>query len=89
MHAIARGDAPPTAASSMYNTDHALGDADTAIAYVERLRAAGVDNVMCLIQMGTLTQDEMLESIRIFGEQVIPHFRALDAEAEAVGAQAG
>ena len=59
----------------MYNTDHALGDADTAIAYVERLRAAGVDNVMCLIQMGTLSQDEMLESIRIFGQQVIPHFR--------------
>ena len=28
------GEAPPTAASSMYNTDHALGDADTAIAYV-------------------------------------------------------
>jgi hypothetical protein len=77
--AIARGEAPPTAASSMYNTDHALGDADTAIAYVERLRDAGVDNVMCLIQMGTLGQDEMMESIRIFGEQVIPHFRALDA----------
>ena len=34
---------------------------------------------MCLIQMGTLTQDEMLETIRILGEQVIPHFRALDA----------
>jgi len=76
--AVARGDAPPTAASPLYNTDHALGDADTAIAYVERLRTAGVDNVMCLIQMGTLTQDEMLESIRIFGEQVIPHFRAID-----------
>jgi len=79
--AIARGDAPPTAASPLYNTDHALGDADTAIAYVDRLRIAGVDNVMCLIQMGTLSQDEMLESIRIFGEQVIPHFRALDAAA--------
>ena len=39
--AIARGEAPPTAASSMYNTDHALGDADTAIAYVERLRDRG------------------------------------------------
>jgi exoribonuclease R len=76
--AIERGDAPPTAASPLYNTDHALGDADTASAYVERLRAAGVDNVMCLIQMGTLTQDEMLESIRIFGEQVIPHFRTQD-----------
>ena len=34
---------------------------------------------MCLIQMGTLTQDEQLETIRIWGEQVIPHFRALDA----------
>jgi len=76
--AVARGDAPPTAASPLYNTDHALGDADTAIAYVERLRTAGVDNVMCLIQMGTLTQDEMMGSIRIFGEQVIPHFRAAD-----------
>ncbi len=74
--AMARGDAPPTAASSMYNTDHALGDAATAIDYVQRLQDAGVDNVMCLIQMGTLTQDQQLETIRIFGEQVIPKFRA-------------
>jgi hypothetical protein len=73
--AIARGEAPPTAASSLYNLDHALGDAETAIAYVERLAAAGVDNCMCLIQMGTLTQAQQLETIRIFGEQVIPHFR--------------
>jgi alkanesulfonate monooxygenase SsuD/methylene tetrahydromethanopterin reductase-like flavin-dependent oxidoreductase (luciferase family) len=80
--AIERGEAPPTAASPLYNTDHALGDVDTAIAYVERLRAAGVDNVMCLIQMGTLTQDEMMESIRLFGEQVIPHFRTEDRAAQ-------
>jgi len=73
--AVARGDAPPTPASSMYNLDHALGDADTAIAYVERLRAAGVDNCMCLIQMGTLTQEQMLNTVRTFGERLIPHFR--------------
>jgi len=52
--AVARGDAPPSAASLLYRVDHALGDADTAIAYVKRLGDAGVDNVMCLIQMGTL-----------------------------------
>jgi len=75
MQAVARGEAPPTAASSMYNLDHALGDAETAINYVKRLEAAGVDNCMCLIQMGTLTQDQQLETIRIFGEQVIPAFR--------------
>jgi len=78
----ARGDAPPSAASSMYNTDHALGDADTAIDYVKRLQDAGVDNVMCLIQMGTLTQDQQLETIRIFGEQVIPHFRSQEGAAQ-------
>jgi hypothetical protein len=75
LDAVARGEAPPTAASSMYNLDHALGDAGIAIDYVKRLEAVGVDNCMCLIQMGTLTQDQMLETIRIFGEQVIPAFR--------------
>jgi alkanesulfonate monooxygenase SsuD/methylene tetrahydromethanopterin reductase-like flavin-dependent oxidoreductase (luciferase family) len=80
MAAIARGEAPPTAASALYNLDHALGDTDTAISYVQRLADAGVDNCMCLIQMGTLTQDQMLETIRLFGEKVIPHFRALDAQ---------
>jgi len=77
--AVARGEAPPTAASMLYNLDHALGDVDTAIAYVQRLADAGVDNVMCLIQMGTLTQDQQLETIRIFGEKVIPYFRAREA----------
>ena len=77
--AMARGDAPPTAASMLYNLDHALGDADTAIEYVQRLADVGVDNVMCLIQMGTLTQDQQLETIRIWGDKVIPHFRKLDS----------
>ena len=76
--ALERGDAPPSAASLLYSVDHALGDAETAIAYVDRLAEAGVDNVMCLIQMGTLTQDQQLETIRIWGEKVIPHFRAKD-----------
>ena len=46
------------------------------IEYVHRLAAVGVDNVMCLIQMGTLTQEQQLETIRIWGDSVIPHFRA-------------
>jgi len=73
--AVARGEAPPSAASLLYNLDHAIGDADTAIAYVKRLADAGVDDVMCLIQMGTLTQDQQLETIRLWGEKVIPAFR--------------
>ncbi|MEU6980507.1 MULTISPECIES: LLM class flavin-dependent oxidoreductase [unclassified Streptomyces] len=64
-----------------YNTDHAYGDADTAIAYVERLRRIGVDEVMCLIQMGTVPQEVCMETIRQWGEKVIPHFRTPAAAA--------
>jgi len=52
------------------------------------LADAGVDNVMCLIQMGTLTQDQQLETIRIFGEQVIPHFQARERQATMAQASA-
>jgi alkanesulfonate monooxygenase SsuD/methylene tetrahydromethanopterin reductase-like flavin-dependent oxidoreductase (luciferase family) len=77
-----RGEEPETPAARNYNLDHAIGDADTAIAYVERLERAGVTNVMCLIQMGTLTQDQQLETIRLWGEHVIPYFRERDASIE-------
>ncbi|MDK9498388.1 LLM class flavin-dependent oxidoreductase [Streptomyces katrae] len=62
-----------------YNAEHAYGSAETAIAYVEQLREIGVDEVMCLIQMGTVPQEACLETIRQWGEKVIPHFRALEA----------
>ncbi|MGW4054776.1 LLM class flavin-dependent oxidoreductase [Streptomyces sp. NPDC004779] len=58
-----------------FHTDHAYGDAATAVAYVDRLRRIGVDEVMCLIQMGTVPQEVCLETIRQWGERVIPRFR--------------
>jgi hypothetical protein len=38
---------------------------------------------MFLMQMGTVPQDVVLESIRVIGEHVIPHFS--EVEAAAVG----
>src|SRR5262249_53174519 len=73
--AIARGDAPATAASPMYNLDHAIGDANDAIEYVQRLAAAGVEELMCLFNMSRLTQDQPTETFRLWGEKVIPQFR--------------
>ncbi|MGW0389550.1 LLM class flavin-dependent oxidoreductase [Streptomyces sp. NPDC003042] len=64
-----------------YHADHAYGSAETAIAYVEQLRRIGVDEVMCLIQMGTVPQEACMETVRQWGEKVIPHFRALEPEA--------
>jgi alkanesulfonate monooxygenase SsuD/methylene tetrahydromethanopterin reductase-like flavin-dependent oxidoreductase (luciferase family) len=61
--------------TSVFNADHAYGSPEDAIAYVERLRDAGADEILCLIQMGTVPQEACLETIRHWGEKVIPHFR--------------
>jgi alkanesulfonate monooxygenase SsuD/methylene tetrahydromethanopterin reductase-like flavin-dependent oxidoreductase (luciferase family) len=58
-----------------YNVQQAYGTPDTAIAYVERLVEAGADETMFLLQMGTVPQEVILESIRNIGRYVIPHFR--------------
>jgi hypothetical protein len=62
--------------ASVYNVDHAYGTANRAIEYVERLIDAGADEIMCLIQMGTVPQEVCMETIRQWGEKVIPHFRS-------------
>jgi len=62
-------------ATAIFNAEHAYGDPSNAIAYVERLIDAGADEIMCLIQMGTVPQAACLETIRQWGEHVIPYFR--------------
>ncbi len=63
------------ATTATFNIDHAYGTAERAIAYVEQLEEAGADEIMCLIQMGTVPQEVCLETIRHWGEKVIPRFR--------------
>ncbi|NUP34762.1 MAG: LLM class flavin-dependent oxidoreductase [Streptomycetaceae bacterium] len=63
-------------ATATYNINHAYGTAEDAIGYVQKLIDAGADEIMCLIQMGTVPQEACMETIRIWGEKVIPHFRA-------------
>jgi alkanesulfonate monooxygenase SsuD/methylene tetrahydromethanopterin reductase-like flavin-dependent oxidoreductase (luciferase family) len=57
------------------NVNHAYGNAQDATAYVQQLVDLGADEVMCLIQMGTVSQEACLETIRQWGENVIPQFR--------------
>jgi hypothetical protein len=44
--------------------------------FVERLADIGVDEVMCMIQMGTVPQEVCMETIRQWGEKIIPRFRS-------------
>ncbi len=76
-------------ATSTFNIEHAYGNRDDAIRYVEELERAGADEIMCMIQMGTIPQDVMMETIRQFGEYVIPHFRAKEAKAAEEAKTAG
>jgi alkanesulfonate monooxygenase SsuD/methylene tetrahydromethanopterin reductase-like flavin-dependent oxidoreductase (luciferase family) len=62
-------------ASATFNIDHGYGNPADAIDYVERLVDVGSDEIMCLIQMGTIPQEVCMETIRLWGEKVIPHFR--------------
>jgi alkanesulfonate monooxygenase SsuD/methylene tetrahydromethanopterin reductase-like flavin-dependent oxidoreductase (luciferase family) len=64
-----------TEATGLFNPNHAYGTVDDATLYVQRLVDAGADEVMFLIQMGTVPQDAALETIRQLGEKVLPKFR--------------
>jgi alkanesulfonate monooxygenase SsuD/methylene tetrahydromethanopterin reductase-like flavin-dependent oxidoreductase (luciferase family) len=65
-----------TESTGLYNPNHAYGTVDAARGYVQRLIDAGADEIMFLIQMGTVPQWAALETIRNLGEKVIPDFRS-------------
>jgi alkanesulfonate monooxygenase SsuD/methylene tetrahydromethanopterin reductase-like flavin-dependent oxidoreductase (luciferase family) len=65
-----------TESTGLFNTNHAYGSVDAARGYVQRLAEAGADEIMFLIQMGTVPQWAALETIRNLGEKVIPGFRS-------------
>jgi alkanesulfonate monooxygenase SsuD/methylene tetrahydromethanopterin reductase-like flavin-dependent oxidoreductase (luciferase family) len=61
--------------TGLFNPNHAYGTVADAIGYCERLREAGADEIMFLIQMGTVPQRAALETIRNLGQKVLPRFR--------------
>jgi alkanesulfonate monooxygenase SsuD/methylene tetrahydromethanopterin reductase-like flavin-dependent oxidoreductase (luciferase family) len=51
-----------------------VGDPSCAKETVQRLVDIGVDELMLVMQMGTVPHELIMESIRTFGEKVMPHF---------------
>jgi alkanesulfonate monooxygenase SsuD/methylene tetrahydromethanopterin reductase-like flavin-dependent oxidoreductase (luciferase family) len=66
---------PGIDARSAYNTEHAYGPAHRAIEYCEALEDAGADEILAIVQMGTVPYDVCFQTIRLWGEKVIPYFR--------------
>ncbi len=61
-------------ATATYSVNHAFGDAALAMRYAEQLAEIGVDDVMIMSQMGTVPHEACMETIRQWGEKIIPHF---------------
>ncbi len=51
-----------------------IGDPACARESVARLAATGVDELILVMQLGTVPHELVMRSIRTFGEQVMPHF---------------
>jgi alkanesulfonate monooxygenase SsuD/methylene tetrahydromethanopterin reductase-like flavin-dependent oxidoreductase (luciferase family) len=51
-----------------------VGDPERCTEIVRRYEEAGFDHYLALIQYGTLTHEETLESLRLFAEKVMPNF---------------
>ncbi len=52
------------------------GDPERCIRKLERIQEYGADQVICFHQFGGLEHERIMESIRLFGEQIIPHFKS-------------
>ncbi|MBN8873458.1 MAG: LLM class flavin-dependent oxidoreductase [Rhodospirillales bacterium] len=50
------------------------GNADTVSRVVEKWAEAGMDQMIFLLQAGRITQDQVMRSIELIGEKVIPRF---------------
>ncbi len=51
-----------------------IGDPASARETVQRFVEVGVDELILVMQMGTVPHELVMESIRTFGEEVMPHF---------------
>jgi len=52
-----------------------VGDPEHCIRIVKQWEELGVDQIMCLVQAGRINHEQAMESIRLFGEYVIPYFK--------------
>jgi hypothetical protein len=52
-----------------------LGDPESCISVVKRFQALGIDQLLLLMQTAGVPHEKVCESIRLFGEEVIPACR--------------
>ena len=74
---------PPTPDELLAGGGYCVGNPDDCIRVIEEFEAMGVDEIMPIFQAGYATNEEVMNSIRLFGKYVIPHFREKEKRAAA------
>ena len=68
---------------------YCIGDPDDCIRYLEEYVATGVDEIMPLFQVGPITHQEVMTTLRLFGKYIVPHFKELERKAQATSTKSG
>jgi alkanesulfonate monooxygenase SsuD/methylene tetrahydromethanopterin reductase-like flavin-dependent oxidoreductase (luciferase family) len=53
-----------------------IGTPDKVAQGVQAYVDIGADQIICMIQAGRIPHHEIMESLRLFGEEVMPRFRS-------------
>lgn len=56
------------------------GDPDKCIRKLEAIQSLEVDQFICMMQMGRIPHARVMDSIRLYGQEIIPHFKRADAQ---------
>jgi alkanesulfonate monooxygenase SsuD/methylene tetrahydromethanopterin reductase-like flavin-dependent oxidoreductase (luciferase family) len=62
-------------------TKFCVGTPADCIRFLELYEALGIEEAILLCAVGPAKHEEVLHTLRLFGEQVIPHFRAKELRA--------
>jgi len=79
---VQRGDIPPQELTEAMEARlmpdapamNVIGDPSHCREIVGRFRDAGIDELILVMQAGTVPHEQIMKSIRTFGEKVMPHF---------------
>jgi alkanesulfonate monooxygenase SsuD/methylene tetrahydromethanopterin reductase-like flavin-dependent oxidoreductase (luciferase family) len=63
-------------------TKFCVGTPSDCIRFLELYEALGIEEAILLCAVGPAQQEEVLHTLRLFGEQVIPHFQTKELRFE-------
>jgi alkanesulfonate monooxygenase SsuD/methylene tetrahydromethanopterin reductase-like flavin-dependent oxidoreductase (luciferase family) len=69
-------------------TKFRVGTPDDCLRLLELYEALGIEEVILLCAVGPAQHQEVLHTLRLFGERVIPHFRAKEPRVQVARASA-